>query len=1539
MAINVKGKGKKFTLTGETYPGAYTVLIHNEQAVGEQAIGDDGLYSFQLDELKPGHHKIDLYVFDPRIGTDEIYDEPLEIVTLVDEEIKAPVVEVAKNSTGAFAKRLRDMGFTVNREKDKTFSIMVDRMTIDLPTEMEGKASEWYYTTVVALANHKGYSELSKRAMLGRGAKRLKMTLSSFTAVVPKIMSGQKFLPAEFEQAYQDGNLYRLKGALPGSLRVLFDGLEVPTISLNDLSTDLFLAKRNPDDTWTKGEWADRVWLCAYNEDVQVLCDNGCPPPNIWTVDRLVRDTYLTAPDYSIEEMHAMLPGSEFEGGVLKIKIGYTSNVFEVSYVADPHLMPNDPEDQRVWKVNDKIFLKHHYVPDFGIVSDAKAVWCMINYLIHSTSMDKVEGKLAYTSNLFQQAFYEYALGDNRIRTAAKFAQGCWQIKSNNQELTPVLKNEDSPNSIAEGVAAFLTRDLGTEEYEIEHNGELVKGIRPKQPDPAIADAQIGKGYVADGARMKGFATAWDEDLKQWLLVNANDNSKEGKYTNRASLVASWQARVLSKGTKTFYFNESDTEALMFGDEKRDLMVESGFRLIGSRGVGIADMGIKCRVWMTNWVFANGSGVASSPRKSKFQLAVRKREDFTEVAIQADGRDPQEMIDELYKAEDLYKAVWPGDTLAWYNGRPICKFGTYEEHMGEAYGVVGSIVEIDPPKAVNIQRNMYGEVITFDLAGSISVLMTYNESVPKFRKIGNKYTIIGEDVYVYNTDGTGVPMYLMPDIIVDTENAKQDEHMISVMALWADSTEGGVDYDVSKGLTPKQQEEFAEFRKNNTSLKWLWTEPLPDVHFRAFCEEYGTRTDFAFDLETHQVGQLCTVVEGDLVLSVEVSTVRENVGTQAIIPEQLAALACIYRPLALDLWNNNSEVHNAVLSMLEMGIKNSKPCGAHWIKGQRGNPEIPGLVEKDGIVDVRKTFQMLHQVFPDGLTVEAPHYDREVLVNLRFDALDKFSIASDSVGNSVIKLIQHLSVHEMDRAKGWDNLVGRLVAMTSGAVEKWAVSAGNTKSLGRTDKVLHGRKIKPLGRRWVQPGKIYLNPADPIVLMAKKHEQKQEKDKEILLSKYLAGEIDEETYRAAMRYLAEIRKGVKAGDHLAVSRSPMISVFMGEVVEDDRAPIGVYTVSDWDWHRGNEGDGDGDPSAGLRIPPHYVREVRDNLMDSVFGPCGYYVAWGSTNFRELPIMDFYRGHEKKSLGYFPGSTDSWEQLMHREHSPMGRARTIQEVDEILRNIGEHYTRFVGKAFAMGSALVFKLEFMDTIAGYIQSGVLSEEATEAAYKLLEPGYGTACAKIWRRVYEGLALSGISGKALAFAADIRHIGQVNQIIISQAKGDDEFDKIRQGTGVNFESFPDKDDPDVEIAILPEHLAALVAFWKADIVLDEDEAKAIHWAILVTALYSKIEGRATDIDWDTFVSELAEHFQDERLLEDACVYGSLRRAGAGRHKRPDARNSMISRIEELDIESEGNYYSSFQPGVSIMGSIFDLAVRAQATAGEIRDGLWYY
>lgn len=1424
-------------------------------------------------------------------------------------------MNVKMTNTAIVTRILRDHGITVNRGDDITLAVNMDSRTIDLPTKMMGTMGTIQYQLLDLISTGQGYTELSRRTILQKGHKNKSIGRTNFEAVLPKVLSKGKFLPTLFEKAYLEENLYMIKGKqIPSSFKKIFKDLTLPRILGSEIRKENFTPIRTADDTIVQAPMGTIQWFVTSDSEREELISSGCDEAMIWDVNRIVRDMLLEMKDYSIMDLAAILPGAKLEASpvgnkaVLMVPCTEDKKYVEVTYEPDPYLMPNDHKDNRVWTINGRVVVENHFVPGLGIVSPAKAVWCMLNYLMESRNEADIEGKLAYAPGMFLRGFYSYAQWDDKTKTMAKDAVGIWNIRSNNQELTPVLFKEEGSENVSKCVAYYLN-----------------KGI------PAISDAQVQTAYVKNGAIMRGFDLVWNEEAEDYDVANCNDVSKPGKTTNRGQLSAQPQALVLRRGTNTYYHKDPGG-SILFGDEKDHLLVSSGLRMVGTLGKPVESIGLRCRVWLTNWVLSNGSGVVSVPKWFKTQLAVRKQESFTVVAINCNGQEPEDYLKDHFKTEALHKSIWPGSPIAWLDSIPVAHFSTAEQHIHEAYGIYGSIMEVGEPQIKNIQTNVHGEAVSFDMSCNISLLMSYNEVAAKFRAPGCKWTVMQEDFELYEQDMTPVPQDQYPDMVTDTENAKQADELITTVKMCADTLPEGWDFNIKMEPNQGSKRRFDDFRQLNQSFKWIFTETLQDEIYDALYEEYKDNSYFQFRSTTKQVGQLCTVIEGDLVLSVEVSTVRENMGTQAIIPEQLAALACIHRPLALEIWNKNLGGRDAIWGMLNMADTEADDCPDIWDLGAEDNPKIP-FNHKDLISRGPKAiFKTLHKKFPNGLTIKAFHWQGPLKINFKFDAMIKFSGANDPVGAGTLTLLKHLAIPAENREDGWDNMVGRYLAMISGALEKWALAEGNLQGMCRSERILHGRKVKPVSRAWIKPGQVGIHPEDPLVMMANNHQAKVDARLQTLVEEYELENISQEVYEHKLAQVQQDqrnRKGLTQGDYILISRSPMISVVLLEVVLTDKAPVGTYMVSDLDWHKGNEGDGDGDPSAAFKVPSDMVDAVRDSLTNSVFGPVGYYEAYGTADIRHLPIMEFYRDKDnKKRLGFYPSQDDS-NHMWHREWVGPTLTPRVKVVQNI-KDIGTHYERFVGKAFAMGSAMVFKTEYMFSVLDRLGTGYFADDVS--AGELYRPGFHTACAKMWRRVYEGLALSGISDTALTFARHIGSIGRKDGIVLVQDKGDMFFNELRQDLGINFESWLDETDHETELASFKGDLAVEVAFKLAGVKLTIEECLAIQWAIHVTYLYSQIENKSLELEWYDFVMGLPEHLQDDTLLDDALFCGSLRRLGAGIAKRKTSSYSMVTRLAEEDM------FANYMPGWSIAGSILEEAAPAMVVAEDLREKRYF-
>lgn len=1458
--------------------------------------------------------------------------------------------------TKAVAKVLESIGFTVYRGAEK-LEIHADKGEVHMPDVYEAKnVKNLYFTLAEAIMSAQNYGELTHRIVCGSSQyDKSQMFRSRFEKFMPRIIAGIPLVAKQFEAALSTGMLRMVQGTnAPGQISGAIKHMNIPGIPFDSISEGMFGIVTLPGGERVDAPMENFHWLVSTDAVRKHLLTMGANPNKIWNADRIIREATLDVQVKSLIDLKSLLLGSTLEDDTLLIPVLNGSRNVIVRYANDPDPMPNDIPAGKVWSIQygkqEFILADNQFVDGYGPVPVTSAIWAMVQYITEVQSEDQITGRIALSApSLFRQAFYTYAHGDNKIKTAVKDAVGVWQIVCSLSDYNLVLKEDTSPEVIASAGAAFLSLGI-----------------------PAIADAQVKRLYVKNGAIMRGFNLRWNEQDKSFYVVNCNDQSKPGKFTNRGGLMTNWQAYVYKNGTNSYYHQEGKDLKMTYGAET--ILETSGFRLVGNRGQGVANDGVRCRIMITNWVGENGSGVVSAHPTFALQIGVRKKVSFNEIAVYCAGMDPVEHYNKYFKAEELKKTVVPGQSIAWFNGVPIAKFqpqdstsGTFTEDAPtevdgddiglDAYGVTGNIIAIEPGEPTNIQADSQGRPISYDVSGSITILTTYLETAAKLREAGVKWTCLQEELDIYDIMGN---LIQQPDMVVGTENAKQDDNMLTLLKMWADSIPGGVDYNTQTDLTPEQQESFAKWRYENTSQMWIWTPPMQKPQFMGMLTEYCGRTDFDFDMANRRVGQLCWVTQGDMVLSVEVSTVRENMGKQASIAEQLAALACVYRPFAMDLYAGNAETRKAVLSSMAMACNDGAPIA--WVKGASDNPVIPfdqRLLEEKG---PRAVFKKLHAAFPEGLVIVDDRTDNTGnlrQLTLRFDALAKFSVGADRTGNSVIMLLQHIALADQQAdLDQWDNLLSRKIGMARGGIAKWATSNGNLKAMTRTDKILHGRKVKTTARATIKPGEVGLNPNDPLVNMYDKWLAEFNRRADNIMEQYHAGFLTIEQVQIAGDKLINKfkRKGLTAGDHILISRSPMISVVLLKVVITDKAPIGTYLMSDWDWHRGNEGDGDGDPSAGLLVPAEDVDAIRKSLRTSVFGINGYYVAWGTNIFNELPIMDFYRGQDKKATAYMDLDMVEYVNgnrvvtykgtgtMALKPHTGCAPTK-IDDAVSIFERIGMHYTRFVGKSFAMASALTFKVEYLSSVQFllnnwdyYAEENGWTEDNYNFFYNELLDGadYGSACAKVWRRMYEGLALSGISVKAEKFADEIRQIGNSGGMMLSQKYGQVDsdtglslFDTIKKTTGMVFETFPSKEDPTIELAWLPGQDAVVVAFGMADIALIPNEAKAIYWSILVTTLYSRIERMDTETDFDAFIGDLPDHLAD--VVDDALTYGTLRRAGAGMSKRPDTMTAMPSLVHP-------DAYGMYLPTISIMGSIFNDVAPLQAEAETLRANMLY-
>lgn len=1358
---------------------------------------------------------------------------------------------------------LEGFNFKVSRLAQTTsLSIMIDDKMAELPEGFSVELDKVYVDVIVDLMKAKGYSQLSIQSALNfhptlEDHERV-IWEPHFKELFSQIMRGVEFLPVTLEKAFEEGRLRSIwmgeeNPGIPYALQATFSGMDIKSIPIYEVTKEKVEMLVDPiEGKPVPNELTGCEFLATHSSHVRKLKQLGL---KVWTVDEIVRNKFISGANPTIKDLQACIRNSKInDDNSLTVRVAGTE--IKVECVDDPDPIKAENSNQKVWFLKsgnmEKRLSKWHFVEDpeapqtaairGTMVDPSKIILTWLYFLRMSSNEQDVTGKLALSNtNAWIREIFDYGVNDNSYRLMSYNTVNVCKIRAARNRLAPVVENGKNLGDAAR--ALYL---LG---------------------EPAITDAQVKTLYAGDGARMRFFdikVAGTDPWGKPIIVVrNANDSSKPNKLVNRGGLCSQQQADVSKFGTWTLYNQVNASEDPIAGGPS--LLVDSGMRISG-----VNRQGIKLKTMISNWRFANGSGVATAHPKLELLLRINKQERFHQAAIYPQGKTVEEYFQENFRSLDINHKVEPGDTILWFKGIPTASFGKSDK------GMIGYINGAPKARASNLEYEGKGRktVKSFDLSGTIGLSVMYFEKAAKLRAPGVKATLYCEEITIKDNDGN---LISQPDVILSNEEIKQDLNKIACLQMFADTVDGGLDYDISNGLTDDQKTRFDDWYNSTIKHAWFSTKSMNPEIYDGLKSRLKDEEGILWDDDNRIITQWVTYLEGDMVLSVEVSTVRENMGVQALIGEQLAALSTISHDLALDLWNANGDAREAVEGMLDM--VSEKPTKAIWEFGAMTNPKIVydhRVLEEKG---TKTVFWGLHKQFPEGLTIKVAKGGGKGInqVCLKFDALAKFTTAADRIGSMTLRILDLIT--EVQPMKGFETILSRYIGMLKGAFGAWISAPGILKGLTRTDKILFARKVKTHARDCIKFDEIGVNPKDPLVKSGK----------------------------------------LTDGDFLVVSRSPMISVVGLTVKITESAPIGTFLVNAYVWHMGNEGDGDGDGIAALKVTDKkLIDKINKALQTSVFGPKGYDVAWSGQH----PYFDF---HDAKNI---------------LENERTGETEyDYNEVVNILQQIKDHYTIFVGKTFAMASALTFRVEYENTMR-LIAKNMPNENPEVVEFvNNLKPGVDTVCAKVWRRFYEGLALSGISDVALFVAKEIGRLGTANMVTILDSdtlpKGKNQVPifEILQGMGYKVSELKRKSEDNSYEYINFTGVAGMEVICKlANIPMDKEELDALYWAVVVTSIYSRIEkanftdSPNFDMAWEAFVKELPKHMQNGRILDDAKLFGGLRRAGAGQEDSRHEDGTALPSLVTMEM------IFTLYPEYSITGAIAQAAIPQLKTVSTL-------
>ncbi len=828
-------------------------------------------------------------------------------------------------------------------------------------------------------------------------------------------------------------------------------------------------------------------------------------------------------------------------------------------------------------------------------------------------------------------------------------------------------------------------------------------------------------------------------------------------------------------------------------DTGESTIVPSGLRVIVGNGRKVRAYGTAVKVWISDFVMGPGSGVAiTSPEFTKTVVVEKSvRAEINGVWL----GEIQSSKPDANHVELLTEAIKGGlvinrETLRY--GDAVISFNGIPYGVWKGRGMEAKVLSEKPKIRVKATSD--------SIAVTVKVAASYEDFAHKYRADGVKAT--GLRMRAVCFDVASGTLIEQPDMILSCEEIKGAD--VALLRAWADSTPDGVDYDPVNGLTDEQKAAFIAWRDAHAKVVEIAIPEMDEFHYNlikamvdrasndpAYAKEMGLDPSM-FTFEDGVVTQRCRVVEATMVLGIEVSTVRENIVSQPMIGEQLVALKHLDPQLGNGLWSKAARQRRDVNAMLDMAT--NKLAGEDVM--------VTGaILTHDNTLRGRDLLAYYEKLYPNGVIFKCGNS----WLPVHFGALGSLGAllpggSATGVALAVLELLNHLHSSKDSNLSNWANHLNRLIAKVRSTVLKWASSNGIKGRVTRSTKVLAGRKVKTTFSNWLADNEVGLHPDDPAVT---------------------SGKVDN-------------------GDLVLVSRSPMISVFSGRVVITKDAPLGTILVKAHLWSFGNEGDGDGDPAAFLVVKnADMANRIEAALVDSPFGIKGYEVAHG-TDLTELPYAEFFSGNGKEEKN---------------PHTAVHFVKEFTVADYIATadNVGRHYSRFLGRTFAITSYLTYLLGKKLETKGYVDAD-----------------HETAVVLSWRVLYEGLGLSGYTDKAGKFAKNIASLGNANRVYITAAVAailaNQDYDVKTIGEGE-------------ETRFYIEGVEAMKYTWKeaTGSTLSDRVAEYFYNAVLTTAAYSLLERELSEfVGPHEVLAEAGAHLVD--YLEPAVVYGSLRRGSKG-------------------------------------------------------------
>lgn len=747
-------------------------------------------------------------------------------------------------------------------------------------------------------------------------------------------------------------------------------------------------------------------------------------------------------------------------------------------------------------------------------------------------------------------------------------------------------------------------------------------------------------------------------------------------------------------------------------------MVKAALKILLSTGEAVALDGIKTSVAYANCgLLTNGSGPAISRPDFTIKVFCPKQTFKTEIVL---GLDCDQADAEKAAVEGLEfpESGKTGDALIIWHGEARSTFTLFNAEF----------------KRVEAGKWSWNKE-TRRLEVSVVVSWSYTTQTEKLVADGIKARIAPEVLAITATD-TGATVE-QPQVFLTHEELKGTQGLV---AMWAESKEGGVVLDPNTGLTAEQQAEFSEWVKDNTKMVTIRRQ-INSIQYANLRKLYIHKSGYKFQ-DDNWVEWTGEAIFGEVVLAVEYSTTFQAEGTSELFPELMYSLAILSTGFNY-LWHEKTSVNRrSGFSGLSYMAQNEAPTGINV-------PVIDALAEdaeilsKDEIQDMshgREYIKALAKKYPAGFYVELGSQVQYVNPAALQMLLGKAGTLNAVVSN-VVDLVKYFVIHP-DRRPG-RSMVEQISSYMK-LIRKAAtamLTAGNVmKKPFRTGSMLT-RKVAPTSRFGVEAWELHVNPADPRVLDGT----------------------------------------LVPGQIVGANRVPVVFWGALKVVLNDKTPIGVFEIDAYCWAAINEGDGDGDTIAVLLLPNclkvnngtvlnpqqmlwdacHTVYPggittrlsasglwVKDGVVTPLTG--GYAAMYGN-NFENHPYADFLREAEKKEIQNLVLNADKTG-VFNCMELPVFHNPEVMSYEDLVNGIFKHYRQFVGSSYGIATVALYLLSI----------------AQEKGWNELKQDLIPLVVFCGRFMHEGKHLGGMNENATRFWDGLNSVVHTGSIRITNALG---------------------------------------------------------------------------------------------------------------------------------------------------------------------------